>query len=119
MVQQDAVSSRDARALAKYKLPNEKRPSTRGDVLLEMLEAVASQETAISHFLHAEAMKIQAFTGPDGEFPTAPSNQQINEFQTSVTRMIESLADIQRLMLRTVECAQSLLNDRERADDDE
>ncbi|MCC3374685.1 hypothetical protein [Cohnella sp. REN36] len=94
------------------------RKATRSDVLHDMLTAVASQETAISCLLQAEAMKIRAFAGPGGDFPTSPSHQQIHDFQTSVTRMIESLADIQRLLLHTVESAQSLLAEQERCDAD-
>lgn len=69
----------------------------------ELLGSIALEEAAIAHLIHAEAGKIEAFFGREGEFPTSPTNQQINDFQNAVARVLEAVVEKQRLLIRMVE----------------
>lgn len=81
------------------------------DIMKDLLESVALEELAIAHLINAEAEKIQAFTGHYGGFPTAPTNRQINEFQEQVARILEALAEKQKVLVRTLELGKQLLDD--------
>lgn len=102
------------------KYPQSTNTLTRKQIVNDILESVALEELAIAHLINAEAEKIQAFTGPYGGFPTSPTNKQINEFQSYVARILESLTEKQKLLSRTLELARELIeDDREFVDEDE
>ncbi|MFC5702967.1 hypothetical protein ACFPVX_16890 [Cohnella faecalis] len=81
------------------------------EAFTRLLDAVATEEAAISHLIHAQAGQIEAFTGSEGNYPTAPTNQQINDFQNGVTRMLELLVEKQKLLVRMVELSKRLMDE--------
>ncbi|WP_166246065.1 hypothetical protein [Paenibacillus turpanensis] len=101
------------------KYPEERKMRSYQEIVKDILESVALEELAIAHLINAEAEKIQAFTGHYGGFPTAPSNKQINEFQTQVARILEALAEKQKILVRTIELSKELLEDCEELEPDE
>ncbi len=91
---------------------------TTKELVRDILEAIAIEELAIAHLINAQAEKIQSFTGPYGGFPTSPTNKQIIEFQCCVARIIESLADKQKMLIKKMELSKELLRSEEDEDDD-
>ncbi|RXZ80756.1 hypothetical protein EBB07_17375 [Paenibacillaceae bacterium] len=83
------------------------------DVMKEILASVAMEERSIASLIQAESDKIRAFTGSDGNFPTVPTNQQINEFQNGIARVIEALVEKQKLLVRLVAMSKHLLEEGE------
>lgn len=93
--------------------PERKSKKTYKDVVKDILESAALEELAIAHLINAEAEKIQSFTGHYGGFPTAPTNKQINEFQAHVGKIMEALAEKQKILYKTIELSRELLKDLE------
>ncbi|WP_068775900.1 hypothetical protein [Paenibacillus sp. FJAT-26967] len=79
------------------------------DTLRELLCSAALEETAIAHLIHAQANKIEAFTGRDNSFPTSPTNQQINDFQNGIARVFEAMVEKQKQLIRMIEISKRLL----------
>lgn len=101
------------------KFPEFTSTRSRKQIVNDILESVALEELAIAHLINAEAEKIQAFTGPYGGFPTAPTNKQINEFQSHVARILEALTEKQRTLARMIELSMDLLEEDKGEDYDE
>jgi len=95
------------------KYPERLNPPSRRQLTNDLIESLALEELAIAHFINAEAEKVQAFTGPYGGFPTAPSNKQIIEFQNHVAKIFESITENQKLRNRTLELAKELIKEDE------
>ncbi|MFB5677435.1 hypothetical protein ACE3NQ_30120 [Paenibacillus terreus] len=83
------------------------------EVMKDILTSVAMEQTSISYLIQAEANKIKAFTGPAGNFPTMPTNQNINDFQLSTARVVEALVEKQKLLIRMVEMSRRILNEED------
>lgn len=83
------------------------------EVMKDILTSVAMEQTSISYLIQAEANKIKAFTGPAGNFPTMPTNQNINDFQQSTARVVEALVEKQKLLIRMVEMSRRILNEED------
>lgn len=88
------------------------------NAIAELIVAMAADETAIAHLITAEAGNIEAFTGKHGEFPTSPTNQQINDFQREIARVLETIVEKQKLFLRMIEVSVRLLHLEEERDTD-
>ncbi|MDQ0087023.1 hypothetical protein J2T12_000417 [Paenibacillus anaericanus] len=83
------------------------------DVFHDILASVAMEQVSISYLIQAEAYKIKAFTGVAGDFPTMPTNQNINDFQNSIARVLEALVEKQKLLMRLVEVSKRILDEGE------
>lgn len=81
------------------------------DVMKDILTSVAMEQTSMSYLIQAQANKVRAFTGSDGNFPTMPTNQHINDFQQSTARVVEALVEKQKLLIRMVEMSRRILNE--------
>lgn len=81
---------------------NKYRPSI-NETIVDLLESIALEETALSHLINAEAEKLQAFVGKDLDFPTNPSNSDILKFNVSVMRLMETLMFKELFLLRKLE----------------
>ncbi|RTE00423.1 hypothetical protein EJQ19_31400 [Paenibacillus whitsoniae] len=82
--------------------PENNRPSL-DEVFIDLLKSIALEETAISHLLNAEAEKMQAFVGKELDFPTCPSNEDIINFNETVSQFVDVLVMKEWLLLRKLE----------------
>lgn len=80
------------------------------DPFRELIASIALEEAAIARLIHAEANKVQAFTGEGSHFPTSPTNEQINDFQNALARVLEALVEKQKLLIRMIEMSKRLVN---------
>lgn len=92
------------------KIKSGKNRSSR-EVMKDILTSIAMEQTSMSYLIQAEANKIKAFTGPAGNFPTMPTNQNINDFQNSTARVVEALVEKQKLLIRMMEMSRRILNE--------
>ncbi|MFB5762028.1 hypothetical protein [Paenibacillus medicaginis] len=92
------------------KITSGKKRSSR-EVMKDILTSIAMEQTSMSYLIQAEANKIKAFTGPAGNFPTMPTNQNINDFQNSTARVVEALVEKQKLLIRMMEMSRRILNE--------
>jgi len=88
-------------------------PRTRRDTVQALLDAVIREELAIASLIEAEAQKVRAFTGAQGQFPYAPTTKQINEFQGNLARILDALNDTQKNLLRLLEVGVELMEVRD------
>ena len=72
-------------------------------VLFDLIKSVANEEEALALLIEAEADKIQAFIGKQGDFPTKPRNKEIFELNRSVTQMLETIVMKEFLLLKKLE----------------
>jgi hypothetical protein len=73
------------------------------NVLVNLIESVAQEESALAHLIKAEADKVQAFVGKHCDFPTHPSNNEIIKLNRSVTQLLESIVMKEWLLLKKLE----------------
>lgn len=92
-------------------LLEEIKQHTGRDAIRELIHSVALEEAAIARLIQAEANKIEAFTGKGSPFPTSPTNQQINDFQNAVGRVLEALNEKQKLLIRMLELGKRLVTE--------
>ncbi|HJV44324.1 MAG TPA: hypothetical protein VJ824_01215 [Bacillota bacterium] len=71
--------------------------------IVDLLESIALEETAVSSILRAEAGKIKAFVGKNLEFPSNPSTKEILLFNETVNKMMDSLLMTEWLLLRKLD----------------
>ncbi|MEW9668520.1 hypothetical protein [Ammoniphilus sp. 3BR4] len=84
-------------------IPQNKHRPTIDETIIDLLESIALEETALSHIINAEAEKIQAFVGKDLDFPTNPTNGDILRFNATVLRLMETLMFKELFLLRKLE----------------
>lgn len=87
---------------------NRTAESSREELINHLLLSVSMLERSMAVFLQSEAEHLQAFTGEQGNFPTAPSNKQIVEIQQCMGRMMDILSENQKLVLQTLEVLQQM-----------
>jgi hypothetical protein len=78
------------------------RPSF-SEVIIDLLESIALEETAISRLLHAKAEEIQAFVGKNLDFPTCPTTQDVLSFNHQIHQFIDVIVMKEWLLLRKFE----------------
>lgn len=78
------------------------RPSLK-ETVIDLLESIAVEETAIANIIRAEAKKISAFLGEKGNFPTNPSNVDIVNFNQGISRILETVLMKEWILLKKLE----------------
>ncbi|MFI3173691.1 MAG: hypothetical protein R3Y53_00640 [Bacillota bacterium] len=81
--------------------------STRYQAITDIVSSVALQEAALAHILNAEGEKIQKFVADD----STASYAQILEANTSVTAMVEAVANLEILLRTKLELFSDLFTD--------
>lgn len=84
-------------------IPEGKHRPNFNEVIIDLLESIALEEMAISHLINAEAEKVQAFVGKDLNFPTCPTNREINLFNHEVHKLVDRIVMKEWLLLRKLE----------------
>jgi hypothetical protein len=85
-----------------------KNPPSNDEVIAKLMESIADEEIALANIISSEADKINAFVGENFDFPTAPSNKEIIEFNKSIHRIIESVLMKEWLLLKKLETVISI-----------
>lgn len=78
------------------------RPSL-SETVIDLLESIAVEETAIANIIRAEAKKIGAFLGENCNFPTNPSNEDIVYFNQGISRILETVLMKEWILLKKLE----------------
>lgn len=60
------------------------------EVIIDLLESIALEETSLSNLLNAEANRIQAFVGKNKDFPSGPSNEIIVLFGKTSSNLLDN-----------------------------
>lgn len=76
---------------------------TMEEIMLDLMDSIAKEETAIAHLLNSESKKIEAFVGDHLDFPTCPTNQEILYFNKSVHRIVEAVLMKEWLLYKKLE----------------
>lgn len=84
-------------------IPDGKHRPCFSDVIIDLLESIALEEMALAHLVNAEADKLQAFVGKDLDFPTCPTNNEINKFNYGVQKLMDVIVMKEWLLLRKFE----------------
>lgn len=84
-------------------IPDGKHRPCFSEVIIDLLESIALEEIALSHLINAEAEKLQAFVGKKLDFPTGPSNGEINKFNHGVQKLMDVIVMKEWLLLRKFE----------------
>ncbi|MCH5586709.1 hypothetical protein MK805_17400 [Shimazuella sp. AN120528] len=84
-------------------IPDGKHRPSFSEVIIDLLESIALEEIALAHLINAEAEKVQAFVGKNLDFPTRPSNVEINKFNNEVFKLIDVIVMKEWLLLRKFE----------------
>lgn len=99
-------------------IPEGKHRPKFNEVIIDLLESIALEEMAISHLINAEAEKVQAFVGKDLNFPTCPTNMEINLFNHEVHKLVDRIVMKEWLLLRKLEDVINLMVSRNVCEDE-
>lgn len=61
------------------------------EVIIDLLESIALEETSLSNLINAEANRIQAFVGKNRDFPSRPSNETIILFGKTSSSLLDTI----------------------------
>ncbi|TCP64123.1 hypothetical protein [Baia soyae] len=84
------------------------------EVIIDLLESIALEEIALSHLIHSEAKKIKAFIGGQLDFPTNPTNQEIENFNQHIQKLVDITVMKDWLLYRKLEGVIHLSSQRTR-----
>lgn len=84
-------------------IPNQANRPNLTETAVDLLESIALEEIALSHLINAEAEQLQAFVGPNLNFPSNPSNADILRFNSSLLRLLETVMFKELFLLRKLE----------------
>ena len=85
------------------RIPDQLHNKSLSNTILDLLESIALEETALSSLFNSEADKIQAFIGKNLDFPTKPTTNEILLFNETINKMLDSLLMTEWLLLRKMD----------------
>lgn len=83
----------------------------------DLLQSIALEETAVSKLLASVAMKIEAFTGEQRDFPSQPSTQEIILFNHTINKTLDALLMTKWLLYRKLDTIVQMGFDEVKADE--
>jgi hypothetical protein len=84
----------------------------RDDVINDILESIALEETAIAHVINAEGEKIQKVV--DCNFPNPEKFCDVLAFESNVTELFQKLIDKQNILLQKMKALQYFNKDSDK-----
>lgn len=93
-------------------IPNYSDPSaqkSKKELMDQFIAAVTSVERAIAHLLEAEAEKVQVFLRAYSDASISPTDERVLHFQARVAKVVEGLAEKQRVLMKVLELVTELL----------
>ncbi|WP_051272247.1 hypothetical protein [Shimazuella kribbensis] len=84
-------------------IPDGKNRPSFSEVIIDLLESIALEEIALANLINAEAEKVQAFVGKKLDFPTCPTNTEIDKFNNGVLKLLDVIVMKEWLLLRKFE----------------
>jgi hypothetical protein len=91
-------------------------PVTRTQMVNDLLESIALEKLALAYLINAEAEKMRIFTETSDIHPFFPSNQELVEYQRHTARIIEAFTEQQKILNRTLETVNEIINSDELKD---
>ncbi|OAB30302.1 hypothetical protein PMSD_21230 [Paenibacillus macquariensis subsp. defensor] len=73
------------------------------DALSQLVKSIAIEEEALATLMRAEAEKTLAFVGKERDLPTRPSNSEFIQFNTTVTKILDSILMAEWMLMKKID----------------